>query len=47
MLIEQRLIETIRPYENNPRQNEAGIDASLLHYRNLAGVNRLWWMKLV
>lgn len=27
MIIEQRLLESIRPYENNPRENEAGIDA--------------------
>jgi ParB-like chromosome segregation protein Spo0J len=27
MLVELRRIDTIRPYENNPRQNDAGVDA--------------------
>src|SRR5262245_17886806 len=27
MLVEMRSIESIRPYENNPRTNDAGVDA--------------------
>src|SRR5262249_35856565 len=27
MLVEMRSINSIRPYENNPRQNDAGVDA--------------------
>jgi hypothetical protein len=27
MQVEMRPIDTIRPYENNPRQNDAGVDA--------------------
>jgi len=27
MHVEMRPINTIRPYENNPRQNDAGVDA--------------------
>jgi DNA modification methylase len=27
MLVEERPIDTIRPYENNPRHNDAGVDA--------------------
>src|SRR5262245_31000536 len=27
MLVEMRMIDSIRPYENNPRLNDAGVDA--------------------